>query len=91
MDIVALRAEQVATTGKVIRHDDFAFSQPGLIAGADAGFEQRCEVSSRSYCPAALSGAGARRVSSGAGHYHVTVYSRLSVVSRIPGAVGGME
>ncbi len=44
MDIAALRAEQIATAGKVIRHDDFAFSQPGLIAGADVGFEQGGEV-----------------------------------------------
>lgn len=44
MDIAALRAEQIATAGSVIRHDDFAFSQPGLIAGADVGFEQGGEV-----------------------------------------------
>ncbi|MBT9432034.1 deoxyribonuclease V [Candidatus Sodalis endolongispinus] len=44
MDIAALRAEQIATAGSVIRHDDFAFSHPGLIAGADVGFEQVGEV-----------------------------------------------
>ncbi len=44
MDIAALRAEQLAPAGKVIRHDAFAFSQPGLIAGTDVGFEQGGEV-----------------------------------------------
>ncbi|CAK8739388.1 Endonuclease V [Sodalis praecaptivus] len=44
MDIAALRAEQLATAGKIIRHDDFAFTQPALIAGADVGFEQGGEV-----------------------------------------------
>ncbi|WP_410012657.1 deoxyribonuclease V [Sodalis sp. C49] len=44
MDITALRAEQVATASRVIRHDDFAFSTPAIIAGADVGFEQGGDV-----------------------------------------------
>ncbi|NDL65931.1 deoxyribonuclease V [Acerihabitans arboris] len=44
MDMTALRAEQVATAGKVIRHDDYAFTSPTIIAGADVGFEQGGEV-----------------------------------------------
>ncbi|MFT4466087.1 MAG: deoxyribonuclease V [Sodalis sp. (in: enterobacteria)] len=44
MDIAALCAEQIATAGKIIRNNDFAFTHPGLIAGADVGFEQGGEV-----------------------------------------------
>lgn len=44
MDIAALRAEQIATAGQVIHSDDYAFTTPSVIAGADVGFEQGGEV-----------------------------------------------
>lgn len=44
MDMTALRAEQLASADRVIRHDDYDFTQPALIAGADVGFEQGGDV-----------------------------------------------
>ncbi|EPF20974.1 Endonuclease V [Cedecea davisae] len=44
MDLAALREQQLELASKVIREDELEQSPPGLIAGADVGFEQGGEV-----------------------------------------------
>jgi deoxyribonuclease V len=40
LDMAELRAEQIASAKRVIRHDAYDFQTPGIVAGADVGFEQ---------------------------------------------------
>lgn len=44
MDLAALRAQQIACAGHVIRQDAYDFTTPALVAGADVGFEQGGDV-----------------------------------------------